>query len=167
MIWLNLQHKNRLIRSCIFINLNCATIVKRKLSILISLENCFHVPKAHHSTCVKLQIVSLNFIPSPTSMRLILQIIILFLGIKALFTLNVCVCICVKLQEWVPWKQMMMFILNVCLWQQRSKKNANADVKCEQGLKDKALLFTCQCILIGKWKWQQEQTKGLQHTQQN
>ena len=35
----------------------------------------------------------------------------------------------------MAWQQMMVFILNICIWRQRSKKNANADVKCDQGLK--------------------------------
>ena len=51
---------------------------------------------------------------------------------KALFTLDVCVF--VKLLEWVLWQQMMVFILNVYICQQRSTKNVNADVKCEHGL---------------------------------
>ena len=28
---------------------------------------------------------------------------------------------------------MMVFIVNVCILRQRSKKNANEDIKCEQG----------------------------------
>ena len=48
--------------------------------------------------------------------------------------LDVCVCFCVKLLEWVLWQQMMVFILNVYICQQRSTKNVNADVKCEHGL---------------------------------
>ena len=53
--------------------------------------------------------------------------------VQALFTRNVCVCICVRFQEWVLLQQMMVFIHNICIWRQRSKKNANAKVKCEQG----------------------------------
>ena len=30
---------------------------------------------------------------------------------KVLFTRNVCLWVCVKLQEWVPWKQIMVFTL--------------------------------------------------------
>ena len=41
---------------------------------------------------------------------------------KALFTLNVCVYICIKLQEWVLGQQMMAFILNVCLWRKDQRK---------------------------------------------
>ena len=53
--------------------------------------------------------------------------------VQALFTRNVCVCICVRFQEWVLLQQMMVFIHNIYIWRQRSKKNANAKVKCEQG----------------------------------
>ena len=53
--------------------------------------------------------------------------------VQALFTRNVCVCICVRFQEWVLLQQMMVFIHKICIWPQRSRKNANAKVKCEQG----------------------------------
>ena len=45
-------------------------------------------------------------------------------GNKALFTRNVCVCVCVKRQEWVPWQQVMVFILDICI-----SKNATSKIK--------------------------------------
>ena len=36
----------------------------------------------------------------------------------------------------VSMQQIMVFILDVYIWQQRLKKNENVDVKCEQGLTD-------------------------------
>ena len=56
---------------------------------------------------------------------------------KALFTLAIC--LCVKHQELVLWQQVMVFMLNICIWRQRKKQTANANVECEQGL---TLLFT-------------------------
>ena len=60
------------------------------------------------------------------------------------FSYDICVKLCSHLtsafafasnfQVWVLEQQMMVFTLNVCIWRHRSKKNANADVKCEQGL---------------------------------
>ena len=51
--------------------------------------------------------------------------------IKPCSHLNVCVCVCFILQECVLWQHIDGFILNICIWRQRSKKNAN--VKGEQG----------------------------------
>ena len=58
---------------------------------------------------------------------------------EALFTCNVCVCVRVKLKEWVRWKQMIVFTLNVSFFlrtqRQRSKENANTDVTCNSSLR--------------------------------
>ena len=35
-------------------------------------------------------------------------------------------------QKWLVWQELMLFILNVCILWQKSKKNANADVKCKR-----------------------------------
>ena len=67
---------------------------------------------------------------------------------------------CVKLQERILWQQMMVFTLNVCVWSQRSKKNANPDVKCEQGINvklwsevdvDSNSNFKCERTSHGRW----------------
>ena len=36
---------------------------------------------------------------------------------KALFTRNVCVCVYVKLRKWVPWQEVMVFILAICIFE--------------------------------------------------
>ena len=46
-------------------------------------------------------------------------------------------------RRWVLWQQMMVLILSVCIWRQRSKKNANTDVKCKQGLTDWNSHYVC------------------------
>ena len=43
---------------------------------------------------------------------------------KALFARNVCICVCVKRQEWVLWQQVMVFTLDVCIF-----KNVMAKIK--------------------------------------
>ena len=43
-------------------------------------------------------------------------------------TCNVCICVCIKCQEWVPWQQITVFTINACIFKygrQISKKNAN------------------------------------------
>ena len=48
---------------------------------------------------------------------------------KGLFTRNVCICICIKRQEWVLWQQVIVFKLSTFPFSrtewQRSKKNAH------------------------------------------
>ena len=70
--------------------------------------------------------------------------------VKALFTLNVCACVCVKIQEWVLWQQTMVFILDICIWWQKSKKNVNADVSLNKTLnwakaKKNSLILAAAC----------------------
>ena len=74
--------------------------------------------------------------------------------IKALFTRNVCVCVSIKRHEWIPWYQVEVFTLCVCVrrtgWEAilcvcvcitidsiqnfDAKVDAHANVKCKQNL---------------------------------
>ena len=59
-----------------------------------------------------------------------------------------------NLKEWVLWQQMVVFILKVYIWWQRSKKNANADVKCLQSLtaRDMGCMFIYKRELHKGWQ---------------
>ena len=69
--------------------------------------------------------------------------------LQALFTHNICVCICMKHQEWGLWQQMMLFTLNVCIfknWIAKIKESANVDVTCECTFIRKSLMGN-----LGNW----------------
>ena len=95
-------------------------------------------PKTHRSTFVKLYKVSLNFIASPTSIRSILQIVVFYSWtLKPCSHLTSVSAFASNLTNGfygnIWWYSYLMF----AFWQQGSKRNSNADVKCEQGLKTK------------------------------
>ena len=62
-----------------------------------------------------------------------------------MFTLNVCVC--VQLQQWVLWQQMMVQLTAKI----KRTKNANVDVKCEQGLRITVLFDNAICRRLSDW----------------
>ena len=74
------------------------------------------------------------------------------------FTRNVCVCICisVKHQEWVPWKQMMVFAPNSSVFKNimsriRGKRKRRRYVTCNSSLRASTQLFQLKSIIKHKF----------------
>ena len=83
--------------------------------------------------------------------------------LKALFTRNFCIWVCVKLQEWVPWQKVMVFMLSICIIKNgtdsKDQRKTQAQMLCVNGRQigicrifcsylNRLSRFTNQCIVL-------------------
>ena len=63
----------------------------------------------------------------------------------ALFTRNVCICLCLKLQEWVLWQQVIVFTERLHCQERNGKnqrKTLNADITCKSTITKEGTLLS-------------------------